>query len=319
MKKPVLTIAVPVYNEIGYLPKVLESIAAQTGENNRDLFEVLISDNKSTDGTTGYLKTCPLQSNFRVNFNDKNIGADANFDLLVSEARADHVWLLGGQDYLKDGSIDLIISKIKTINPDLLLLNFAISTEEGGKESINVAYDEVDREIFKSSYKFFISTGGPGLAMSSNVFRKQIYLDGLSRGRHSKNWPHIESLYSGLFKRSESDRSGRTYALVKTPVFTLFREKDGWWTTDLVLQNYLNLIEIGNKKISNPFLKYRIRHRRCGFALKNSVLLNLANGEQIQFSDLTRIIRMSWPIPHFWLIAFPSLIKSLRIWKRYQD
>lgn len=315
MKNTILTIALPVYNEIDYLPKVLQSIDEQTNESNRDLFEVLISDNDSSDGTVEYLRNLDVRFHLRINFNNENIGADANFNFVVTEARSEHVWLLGGQDYPVDGSIKKIISIIESANPELLLLNYVIYNESDGKEMRNTAYDHISSDTFTSLYKFFICTGGPGLAMSSNVFKKKIYLDGLARGGVSKNWAHIESLYSGLFAASELRRNDKIYAVIRTPMFTLFREKNGWWTTELVLENYLNLIEIGIHRIKNPFLNLRIRHRRSGLELKKSILLHSTNGRKIEFSDLKRIIGMCWLIPEFWLIAFPSLLKRISIWK----
>ena len=53
----ILTIAIPVFNEINYLPAVINSIEEQTTFSNRDLFDVVVSVNGSTDGTFEYLKS----------------------------------------------------------------------------------------------------------------------------------------------------------------------------------------------------------------------------------------------------------------------
>jgi glycosyltransferase involved in cell wall biosynthesis len=310
MKNTILTIALPVHNEINYLPKVLQSIDNQTNERNRDLFEVLISDNFSSDGTVEYLQNIDFRFNFRINLNNEDKGADANFNFVVADSRSEYVWLLGGQDCPTIGSIDLLISKIVTMNPDLLLLNFAIYNEKDGIESENTAYDNVEKELFTSTYNFFVKTGGPGLAMSSNVFKKQTYLEGSNSVSRHKNWAHIESLYTGMSKRSKSSASNNRYVLIRTPMFTLLREKEGWWNSDAVLMNYLTLIEIGIKVLSNPFINYRIRYRRSGSELRRSLLIYTQQGGSLSLHDLMRLIACGWPVPKFWMLVFPTIMTN---------
>jgi glycosyltransferase involved in cell wall biosynthesis len=83
---PRLTIGLPVYNGEAYLTESLESLLGQTFED----FELLISDNASTDGTAEichqYLKQDPR---IRYVRQPQNIGLAPNRNFVVSQARSE--------------------------------------------------------------------------------------------------------------------------------------------------------------------------------------------------------------------------------------
>jgi len=84
--KPRVSIGLPVFNGEDYIEQALESILAQTYRN----FELIISDNASTDSTSkichGYADKDPCVRYYR---NEKNLGGPANynrtFDLSTGE------------------------------------------------------------------------------------------------------------------------------------------------------------------------------------------------------------------------------------------
>jgi len=82
-KKPSLTIGIPVYNGEKFIGAALESLLAQTFED----FEVVISDNASTDNTAQICKAY-AEKDKRIIFHQhvQNLGAIKNFNLLVSLA-----------------------------------------------------------------------------------------------------------------------------------------------------------------------------------------------------------------------------------------
>ena len=310
-----LTIAIPVFNEISYLPKVIDSIISQTNDENRELFEVVISDNCSVDGTLEYLKSLVVDFNITILSNSENVSADLNFTKAILNASGEYVWLLGGQDYLSESAIDSILMNIRSRKPDLILLNFRIYDERTNLMSINTSYDHVIEDFFLSTYRFFVQTGGPGFAISSNVFSKDFYLFGNKDNKKHPNWVHLESLYSAIFNKKPEGMQIR-YSFIKNPIFTLVREKNAWWHSGYVLMNYLALVELGLSKIRNPALNFRIRYRRCGLELRKSILLGLEQKVELHPKDFFRIVRMGWPVPQFWFLAFPLLIKSRGLWKK---
>lgn len=86
-RRPRLTIGVPVFDGERHLRQALDSIRAQTF---RD-FEVMVSDNSSTDGTASIAQSyAELDPRFRYRRNDSNLGAVQNYNLLFREASSEY-------------------------------------------------------------------------------------------------------------------------------------------------------------------------------------------------------------------------------------
>ena len=87
MDNPRVSIGLPVYNAERYLSLALDSLLQQTF---RD-FEIIISDNASTDETESICKEyVNRDSRIRYERNDKNLGAAANFNRVVDLARGEY-------------------------------------------------------------------------------------------------------------------------------------------------------------------------------------------------------------------------------------
>ncbi len=84
MHTPQISIALPVFNGENYLPAAIESVLAQTFED----FELIITDNASTDGTAEICKRY-ASDDPRISYrrNAQNIGPNQNFKLGLSLAR----------------------------------------------------------------------------------------------------------------------------------------------------------------------------------------------------------------------------------------
>jgi glycosyltransferase involved in cell wall biosynthesis len=84
--RPRVTIGVPVWNGADYLEHCLDSLLAQT----YDDIEILISDNASTDRTPEICRAYCTRDE-RVNYHRQphNIGAAANYNFLVHQARSE--------------------------------------------------------------------------------------------------------------------------------------------------------------------------------------------------------------------------------------
>jgi glycosyltransferase involved in cell wall biosynthesis len=84
MSTPAITVGLPVYNGEAFLAQAIESILGQSFTD----FELVISDNASTDGT---LEICRAYASkdrrIRLLANETNLGAAPNFNLVVREAR----------------------------------------------------------------------------------------------------------------------------------------------------------------------------------------------------------------------------------------
>ena len=83
---PAVSIGMPVRNGCPWLREALESLQGQTHGD----FELIISDNASTDGTTDICRAF-AEGDCRVRFfhNEANIGAVANFNRVLDQARGE--------------------------------------------------------------------------------------------------------------------------------------------------------------------------------------------------------------------------------------
>ncbi len=83
---PRLSIGLPVYNGERYLAESLDSLLGQSYEN----FDLIISDNASTDGTAGICRRYKKQdSRIRYICQPRNIGAACNHNFVVAQARGE--------------------------------------------------------------------------------------------------------------------------------------------------------------------------------------------------------------------------------------
>jgi glycosyltransferase involved in cell wall biosynthesis len=97
---PRLTVGLPVYNGEEYLAESLDALLGQTFED----FELIISDNASTDGTAGICRHYARQdSRIRYLRQPRNIGAAPNHNVLVRQARGElFKWAASDDLYARD-------------------------------------------------------------------------------------------------------------------------------------------------------------------------------------------------------------------------
>ena len=106
---PALTIGLPVYNGERYLDAAAESVLTQSF---RD-FELIISDNASSDGTEAIGRMLAARDP-RVMYrrNDRNLGLNGNFNLLVPLARGRLFKWATSDDLLRAGYLERCVAAI---------------------------------------------------------------------------------------------------------------------------------------------------------------------------------------------------------------
>jgi len=93
--QPVVSVCIPVYNGAAFIAAAVESVLAQTFPD----FELIVLDNASTDKTLEILG--PFKdSRLRIIRQASNIGAAANFNAALHEARGEWVKVLCADDLL---------------------------------------------------------------------------------------------------------------------------------------------------------------------------------------------------------------------------
>jgi O-antigen biosynthesis protein len=96
-RHPLISILIPNFNYVKYLATAVDSALAQTYPN----FEVIVSDNCSTDGAWELLnERYGADPRVRLYQNEQNIGMARNFDRLLQLARGTYVMCLSSDDFL---------------------------------------------------------------------------------------------------------------------------------------------------------------------------------------------------------------------------
>jgi glycosyltransferase involved in cell wall biosynthesis len=93
--QPIVSICIPSYNSEEFIATTLESVLSQKFAD----FEVVVADDKSTDGTIPVIKAFK-DPRIRLVENEQNLGLGRNWNNVLSCARGEYVKLLGDDDVL---------------------------------------------------------------------------------------------------------------------------------------------------------------------------------------------------------------------------
>lgn len=117
-KKPILTIGIPTYNRSQYLVECLNHICPQLTEE----VCVVVRDNCSSNyDFDSLVRPFVEKYDVKVFINNTNIGGDANTARIFETCTTKWLWILGDDDYLSQGAIELVLSTIKEHNDCLYI------------------------------------------------------------------------------------------------------------------------------------------------------------------------------------------------------
>ena len=95
--KPLISVIVPVYNIIEYLPRCVHSITSQTYEN----LELLLVDDGSTDGTGELCDRLAAEDGRIRVFHKENGGSSSARNLGISQAKGEYLGFVDSDDYVE--------------------------------------------------------------------------------------------------------------------------------------------------------------------------------------------------------------------------
>ena len=151
-EQPLLTFCIPTFNRAPFLDILLSKIEKQTGEFvNIRFLELIVSDNCSNDNTSQIVHKY-LNKGLAITYirNDSNLGMDGNFVQCFKKATGKYIWLLGDDDFLKDGALNKIMLELNGSEYGLVHL------QVGSKcQKFKTVY--WDSQAFISSISFWIT------------------------------------------------------------------------------------------------------------------------------------------------------------------
>jgi len=116
---PLVTVAIPTFNRASLLKDCLNSAFSQTYEN----YEVVVSDNASTDGTSDLLELLSHPT-LRVVRQQTNIGLIPNWNACLAEAKGDYVLFLSDDDRIEPEMLErcVALTRIESQLPIIVAL-----------------------------------------------------------------------------------------------------------------------------------------------------------------------------------------------------
>ena len=148
-----LSIGMPVYNGELFIERAIESILAQTFTD----FELIISDNASTDSTQEICQNFSKKDDrIRIFKQEKNIGIHRNFYFLLSQAKGKYFAWAAVDDYLDK---DFMEKNLKVLESHNSIVSSIGKIIPYGTESLKIDSKLVDTSNYPKFLKNYVKRG----------------------------------------------------------------------------------------------------------------------------------------------------------------
>jgi glycosyltransferase involved in cell wall biosynthesis len=147
MSKALLTVAIPTYNR----PETLERILVTLKANDSSTFEILVSDDSSTNGVEHLIKKYQQEMpNLIYHKNPNNLGFNGNVCNLYKLSRTRYVWFLCDDDSVYPNAVPEIVECLQRHEPVVALFNcswedaYGINRTTPFKERVYSREEDID-------------------------------------------------------------------------------------------------------------------------------------------------------------------------------
>lgn len=165
-RKPKLSVVIPVYNVKEYLAECLDSILGQDFED----FEVILVDNKSTDGSYELCEEYARENPGKVwVYQCEKWGAAAVRNYGAERARGKYLWFIDSDDYIEQGAMRKLVETAEVDGADAVVMAVR-RVYEDGHDDILTAVDTT-KEGWKNRYVMY------GLAPYQNLYRREFWAE----------------------------------------------------------------------------------------------------------------------------------------------
>lgn len=138
-----ITVITPTYNRVDLLPRLYESLLAQTNQN----FEWLVVDDGSTDKTDGLIQRYCRENAIKISYiKQENAGKHTALNRGIACIESELTFIVDSDDYLPPDAVEIILSyhhKYKN-TPGLCGYSFLRCHQDG---RVNTAYFPEDEKI----------------------------------------------------------------------------------------------------------------------------------------------------------------------------
>ena len=120
MKKPLITVIIPVYNTEKYLDKCIKSVINQTYKN----LEIIIVNDGSTDNSLNYIQKCKKQDNRIKIINKANGGLSSSRNKALDIHKGKYISFIDSDDYVDSNFIEELYNNLINTNSDISVCNY---------------------------------------------------------------------------------------------------------------------------------------------------------------------------------------------------
>lgn len=178
-----ISIGMPLYNAEKHIRQSLDCLLQQTHAN----FEIIISDNQSTDGTFAIIEEYAARdSRIKIFQQSENIGPIPNFQFVLQQATGEYFMWRSYDDWSDDNYLEKLGLLLDT--NDEIDLAVAIVVQVNGEEE-NSIHLEIREGNSKSVLRSFhmLKTSHPGWMYG--LFRREVALEAINDV--VQNFPHV--------------------------------------------------------------------------------------------------------------------------------
>lgn len=205
--RPLLSICISTYNRAGWLSVSLKNLHRFLPDPLAEV-ELLVCDNTSTDATPSVVEPYLGRSDFTYVRNPENVGMLGNLRVTAHHARGKYVWILGDDDLVMQGTIQRVLTALRS-HPEtaLLYLNYAYTRIDKAEE-----VEDLDRFLCESTP---IGPTGPDEV-------------GTVRDMCAQSENFFTAIYCLVFRRDHAlraysqDTSGRPFSTMLTCIPTTY-------------------------------------------------------------------------------------------------
>lgn len=138
MKKPLISVIIPVYNVADYIPRIMSALLQQTYPN----IEIILVDDDSRDESYEICKNYSKKYNNVHAFHKENGGAASTRNYGIERSAGDYIMFVDADDYVTDDYVDFLYKLLVDNKADIAICGFKkffgddVDTKEGKEKEV---------------------------------------------------------------------------------------------------------------------------------------------------------------------------------------
>lgn len=166
-----LSIIIPVYNVESYLRSCIESCISNDLYNQE--YEIIAVNDGSRDNSKSILEEYQQSYNILKVISQENQGLSVARNTGLGIAKGDYIWFVDSDDWIDESAINLVISKIKKNNLDIIKLRAWDIFPDGNKR---IRHSEYDENIIQDGRTYALTNLG-NTPVQFSIYRKKLLTD----------------------------------------------------------------------------------------------------------------------------------------------